>query len=161
MRHRRFCGRENRKFSADGLATAAIYPIFGLAPLAFGPGGTALRASERSLPRAFSQPLPGSILTAATAEVTRPMGACYIRICGGSAARPKTPIRENVERRVSRVDRSKGGPYNPPTADEAAPQGADGTSETLEIAKKFEISKRVLTGSRVSNTTRLADDVER
>ena len=68
---------------------------------------------------------------------------------------------ENVERRVSRVDRPKGGPYNPPTADEAAPQGADETSETLEIAKKFEISKRVLTGSRVSNTTRLADDVER
>ena len=75
--------------------------------------------------------------------------------------RQETPIWENVERRVSRVDSPEGGPYNPPTADEAAPESADETSETLEIAKKFEISKRVLTGSRVSNTTRLADNVER
>jgi len=46
----------------------------------------------------------------------------------------------------SDVDTSGSGPYNPPTADEAAPQSANETSETFEIAKKFEISKRVLTG---------------
>jgi hypothetical protein len=55
----------------------------------------------------------------------------------------------------------KGGPYNPPTADEAAPTKRQRSSETIEIAKKFEISKWVLTGSRASTTTRLADDVER
>jgi hypothetical protein len=43
------------------------------------------------------------------------------------------------------VDTSEGRPYNPPTADEAAPQSANDTSETFEIAKKFEVSKRVLT----------------
>jgi hypothetical protein len=44
------------------------------------------------------------------------------------------------------VDTAESGPYNPPTADEAAPQSANEIRETFEIAKKFEISKRVLTG---------------
>jgi hypothetical protein len=55
------------------------------------------------------------------------------------------------------VDTLRSGPYNPPTADEAAPESANEISEPLEKTKKFEISKWVLTGSRVSNTTRLAD----
>jgi hypothetical protein len=93
------------------------------------------------------------------------MGTCYIDTYRRGAEGPQptqtADLGKSRDRRISHVDRSEGGPYNPPTADEAAPQGADETSETLEIAKKFEVSKWVLTGSRVSNTTRLVDDAER
>jgi hypothetical protein len=38
---------------------------------------------------------------------------------------------------LSVVDTSESGPYNPPTADEAAPKSANKICETFEIAKKF------------------------
>jgi hypothetical protein len=46
----------------------------------------------------------------------------------------------------SRVDSPGGRPYNPPTADEAAPKSANETSETFENSKKFEMTKTGLTG---------------
>ena len=58
------------------------------------------------------------------------------------------------------VDTSKGRPYNPPTAEEAALQSANETSETFEKTKKFEISNGLLTGQNASNTTRHVDDDE-
>jgi hypothetical protein len=71
----------------------------------------------------------------------------------------------------SAVDTLRGRPYNPPTADEAAPQKAPTKQQPSEKTKKLELQRfrvsevpkvenRVLTDSNVSTTTRHVDDAE-
>ena len=71
----------------------------------------------------------------------------------------------------SAVDTLRGRPYNPPTADEAAPQKAPTKQQPSEKTKQLalqrfqssevpKVENRVLTDQTVSNTTRHVDDAE-